>query len=172
MSLKKDGYLPRIIDAEIEENLQISGAILIEGPKWCGKTWTSLNHANSVTYIMDSSGDYSNKQLALFDPASILIDNKPQLIDEWQEVPSIWDAVRFDIDQNPGYGKYILTGSVLPPNNSYLHSGVGRITPIRMRPMTLFESSDSTGKISLKAIFDGDNIEPFLINIDILRLID
>jgi len=172
MSLKKDGYIPRIIDTEIEEMLKISGAILIEGPKWCGKTWTSLNHANSVTYIMDTSGEYSNKQLALLNPASILTDNKPQLIDEWQEVPSIWDAVRFDIDQNPGRGKYILTGSVLPPDNSYLHSGVGRIASIRMRPMTLFESADSTGQISLKSIFDGDSIEPFLVNMDILRLID
>lgn len=172
MSLKKSGYIKRIIDTKIEEYLQLFGAVLIEGPKWCGKTWTSLNHANSVTYIMDPAGNYNNRTLAKINPALLLPGDTPRLIDEWQEVPGIWDAVRFDIDQNPGYGKYILTGSALPPRDSYGHSGTGRISTIQMRPMTLFESSDSTGAISLRAVFEKEKFEPFLANIDLLDLIN
>ena len=172
MSLKKRGYVERIVDNKIDEYLQLFGAILIEGPKWSGKTWTSLNHANSVVYIMDPAGGYSNRTLAQMNPALILPGDLPRVIDEWQEVPGIWDAVRFDVDQNPGYGKYLLTGSVTPPKNSYAHSGVGRIATIRMRPMTLSESSDSTEMISLRAVLDGEKFEPFLANIDLPDLID
>ena len=172
MSLKKSGYLKRIVDEKIEDYLQLFGAILIEGPKWCGKTWTSLNHANSVTYIMDPTGNYSNRTLAQINPALVLAGDQPHAIDEWQEVPGIWDAVRFDIDQNPGYGKYLLTGSVLPPRASYAHSGTGRIATIQMRPMTLFESMDSTGAISLEAIFNKEKFEPFVATIDLHQLID
>jgi len=172
MSLKKRGYTQRIIDSKIEEYLQLFGALLIEGPKWCGKTWTSLNHANSVTYLMDPAGSYSNRTLARMNPALMLPGATPRVIDEWQEVPGIWDAVRFDIDQNPGFGKYILTGSVLPPQNSYLHSGTGRIATIQMRPMTLFESTDSTGAISLEAVFRNEGFDPFMARFDIVHLID
>ena len=172
MSLQKSGYKARIIDTKIEEYLRLFGAILIEGPKWSGKTWTSLNHANSVTYIMDPSGNYSNRTLARINPALVLPGNAPHAIDEWQAAPGIWDAVRFDIDQNPGYGKYLLTGSVTPPRESYGHSGTGRIASIRMRPMTLFESMDSTGTISLGAVFQKEKFEPFMANIDLLHLID
>jgi len=162
----------RIIDIKVKEYLQLFGAILIEGPKWCGKTWTSLCHGNSVIYIMDPAGNYSNKTLARINPALILPGDTPRVIDEWQEVPGIWDAVRFDIDQDAEYGKYILTGSVLPPKNSYRHSGAGRIATIQMRPMTLFESLDSSGAISLKAIFENEKFEPFMASIDLPRLID
>jgi len=172
MSLQKSGYLKRIIDEKIEEYLQLFGAISIEGPKWCGKTWTSLNHANSVSYIMDPAGNYSNKTLAQINPALILPGDSPRVIDEWQEVPGIWDAVRFDIDQNPGYGKYILTGSVLPPQGSYRHSGTGRIAVLQMRPMTLFESMDSVGKISIKSVFEKESFEPLMTKIDLPGLID
>ena len=171
MSLQKIGYLKRIVDAKIDEYLQLFGATLIEGPKWCGKTWTSLKHANSVMYIMDPAGDYSNRTLARINPALVLPGDTPRVIDEWQEVPGIWDAVRFDIDQNPGYGKYILTGSVLPPHDSYTHSGTGRIATIKMRPMTLFESMDSSGMISLGAIFNKEKFEPFMASIDLHQLI-
>lgn len=172
MVLEKKGYLGRIVDTKIDEYLQLFGAILIEGPKWCGKTWTSLNHANSVTYIMDPAGNYSNRSLARINPALVLPGDAPHVIDEWQEVPGIWDAVRFDIDQNPGYGRYILTGSVLPPQDSYRHSGTGRIATIQMRPMTLYESMDSSGLISLGAIFEKEKFEPFMANIDLLKLMD
>jgi predicted AAA+ superfamily ATPase len=172
MSLIKSGYINRIIDAKIEEYLQLFGAILIEGPKWCGKTWSSLKHANSVFYFMDPSGNYSNRTLARINPALALPGATPRVIDEWQEVPGIWDAVRFDIDQNPGHGKYILTGSVLPPENTYSHSGTGRIASIQMRPMTLYESKDSTGNISLELLFSKEKFEPFFSNIDLHLLID
>ena len=172
MSLQKTGYIKRIIDAKLEEHLRLFGAILIEGPKWCGKTWTSLNHANSVTYIMDPTGNYSNRTLARINPALILPGDAPHLIDEWQEAPGIWDAVRFDIDQNPGHGKYLLTGSVLPPRESYGHSGVGRIPSAQMRPMSLFESMDSSGSISLESLFNKEKFEPFIDNTDLYRLID
>jgi len=121
---------------------------------------------------MDPAGSYSNRSLAMINPALVLPGNKPHLIDEWQEVPGIWDAVRFDVDQNHEYGKYILTGSVLPPQNSYRHSGTGRIASIQMRPMTLYESMDSKGIISLEQIFAGENIEPFVTEINLHRLID
>jgi len=172
MSLAKAGYIDRVIDAKVIEYLKLFGAILIEGPKWCGKTWTSLNHANSVVFIMDPVGNYNNRTLARLNPALILPGDAPRLIDEWQEVPGIWDAVRFDVDQNPGFGKYILTGSVTPPEASYMHSGTGRIATLRMRPMSLFESQDSSGTISLGAIFNSERYEPFISEVDILRLID
>ena len=172
MSLQKYGYINRIVDSKIEEYLQLFGAVLIEGPKWCGKTWTALNHANSVTYIMDPAGNYSNRTLARINPALVLAGDVPHVVDEWQEVPGIWDAVRFDIDQNPGYGKFILTGSVLPLQGSYMHSGTGRIATVQMRPMTLYESMNSTGMISLAAVFKKETFEPFMASIDLVQLID
>ncbi|MCL2819762.1 MAG: DUF4143 domain-containing protein [Oscillospiraceae bacterium] len=172
MSLRKNSYLNRIIDAQIDEYLQLYGAISIEGPKWCGKTWTALNHANSVIYIMDPTNNYNNKRLAGLNPSLVLPGTVPRVIDEWQEIPGIWDAVRFDIDQNPGHGKYILTGSVMPPQESYLHTGTGRIATLQMRPMTLYESGDSTGEISLGALFNNEIFEPFSANIDLIHLID
>ena len=172
MSLQKPGYIRRIIDTKIEDYLQLFGAISIEGPKWCGKTWTALTHANSVVYIMDPADNYNSKTLARLNPALVLPGAAPHMIDEWQEVPGIWDAVRFDIDQNPGHGKYILTGSVLPPQGSYMHSGAGRIATIQMRPMTLYESGDSSGEISLQAILNNEEIKPFMVSLDFLRLIN
>ena len=134
MSLKKKGYKIRLVDKKLKEYLKLFSAISVEGPKWCGKTWTSLNHANSITYIMDPAGNYSNKKRAELNPSLILNGKIPHAIDGWQEVPGIWDAVRFDVDQNPGLGKYILSGSVTPPRESCKHSGAGRIAILRMRP--------------------------------------
>ena len=172
MKLKKEGYLPRVIDRIIKEDLEIFGAVSIEGPKWCGKTWSSLAHANSVTYIMDPEGGYSNRERALLNPALALEGETPHLIDEWQEVPGIWDAVRFSIDQASGFGNYILAGSVTPKREAYSHSGTGRISLIRMRPMSLFESGDSTADISLGDLFNGEKIAPFSADIELVRLID
>ena len=172
MTLRKSGYLPRVIDTKIEEYLGIFGAISVEGPKWCGKTWASLNHANSVNYIMDPAGSYSNRELARLNPSLALEGLEPHLIDEWQEVPGIWDAVRFDVDKEHRPGKYILTGSVSPPREEYSHSGTGRFAIIRMRPMSLFESGDSPGIVSFSDLFHGEHIEPFRADIDLKRLID
>jgi hypothetical protein len=121
---------------------------------------------------MDPAGNYSNRALTRINPALALPGDAPRVIDEWQEVPGIWDAVRFDIDQNPGYGKYILTGSVLPPENSYRHSGTGRIASIQMRPMTLYESMDSSGTVSFGAVWQKEKFEPFMANIDLYQLLD
>ena len=172
MTLKMPGYLPRIVDRRIEEDLKIFGAISVEGPKWCGKTWTALNHANSVCYLLDPAGGYSNKQRALISPSLALEGSRPHLIDEWQEVPGIWDAVRFDVDQEPGAGKYLLTGSVTPRRKTYQHSGTGRFSVLRMRPMSLFESGDSNCSVSFGSILRGEPIDPFSADLSLERLID
>ena len=172
MTLRKPGYLPRVIDRKIEEYLNLFGAITIEGPKWCGKTWTSLNHVKSVNYIMDPAGNYSNRERARINPALALEGLKPHLIDEWQEAPGIWDAVRFDVDKEHVTGKFILTGSVSPPREEYSHSGTGRFAIIRMRSMSLFESGDSTGSVSFSALMNSESVEPFSADIDLRNLID
>ena len=172
MALKQTGYKARLADKKLSEYLKLFGAVSVEGPKWCGKTWTSLNHANSAVYIMDPAGNYSNKKRAELNPSLVLDGKTPHVIDEWQEVPGIWDAVRFDVDKKPGLGKYILTGSVTPSRESYKHSGTGRIAIVRMRPMTLYESDDSIGSVSFASLFAGRKIKPFSADIDLARLID
>jgi predicted AAA+ superfamily ATPase len=171
MALTKKNYKPRVIDRKIRELLKIFGAVSIVGPKWCGKTWTALHHANSVTYLMDPADNYSNRNRALINPALILKGKHPLLIDEWQEVPSIWDAVRFAVDQNPEPGQFLLTGSATPAKTAPLHTGAGRFARVRMRPMTLFESGDSIGKISLKALFNGKQFSPLAADISLEDLI-
>ena len=156
MNNKPDGYKNRIIDAQIEKYLNIFGAICIEGPKWCGKTWTSLSHSKSVIYIGDPNGNFQNRRLAELNPSVILKGEAPRLIDEWQEVPSLWDAVRAKVDQDAVKGQFILTGSSTPNRKGVLHSGVGRIITLMMRPMSLYESLDSTGDVSLLALFDNE----------------
>ena len=172
MSLKKEGYRTRLVDKKLREYLKLFSAVSVEGPKWCGKTWTSLNHANSITYIMDPAGNYSNKTRAELNPSLVLDGKIPHVIDEWQEVPGIWDAVRFNVDQKPDFGKYILTGSVTPPRISYKHSGAGRIAIVRMRPMTLYESGDSQASVSFASLFSGRKLNPFAADIDLMHLID
>jgi len=159
MALTEPGYKARLIDKKITGYMSLFGALSIEGPKWCGKTWTALNHANSVVYIMDPENQYSNREAARLNPASVLTGEKPLLIDEWQEVPGIWDAVRYSSDRTKDKGLFLLTGSVTPKENSYVHSGAGRIGRIRMRTMSLYESGDSSGKISLSELFTGITIE-------------
>lgn len=140
--------------------MDLFGALSIEGPKWCGKTWTALNHANSVVYILDPENYYSNREAARLNPASILTGEKPLLVDEWQEVPGIWDAVRHASDRTKGKGLFLLTGSVTPQENSFVHSGAGRIGRIRMRTMSLYESGNSSGKVSLAELFKRKAFEP------------
>lgn len=147
--MEKKGYRPRIIDNKIEEYLGVFGALCIEGPKWCGKTWTSSFHSRSEIYLGDPAGNFQNRNLAELSPELVLQGEPPRLIDEWQEVPPLWDAVRFHVDQSSEKGLFILTGSSTPNHKGILHSGAGRIARIRMRPMSLYESGDSSGMVSL-----------------------
>lgn len=142
-------YKKRIVDTKIQSYLELFGAILIEGPKWCGKTWTSKYNSNSEFLVASPSGNFNNKKLALINPKFALNGKIPRLIDEWHEVPSLWDAVRGRMDESSTKGQFILTGSVSVNKDNYIHSGTGRIARLRMRPMTLYESNKSSGLISL-----------------------
>ena len=156
MSLKKEDYRERLIDDKISKYLKIFGAVCIEGPKWCGKTWTSLNHANSATFMTEKS----SRDLARVDPKYIFTEERPQLIDEWQLVPSIWDSVRNECDSDHNKGKFILTGSTTlskdEEENEVFHSGTGRIASMNMYPMSLYESGDSTGDVSITDMFNNN----------------
>lgn len=158
----KGKYKARIMDAQVEKYLNTFGAICIEGPKWCGKTWISSFHANSEFLIADSSNNFQKRHLAEMSPALVLEGETPRLIDEWQEVDAIWDAVRYAIDQRWERGQFILTGSSTPKRKeNRVHSGVGRIGRLRMRTMSLYESGESSGKVSLESLCNG-NVTPML----------
>ncbi len=152
--MNNNTYLPRIIDSIIADRLSWKGAVCIEGPKWCGKTRSCLEQAKSTFLVGSPEGNYANRKLAELSPLLALQGETPHLIDEWQEVPSIWDAVRMEVDSRFKNGQFILTGSSSPRKKSTLHSGTGRITKLRMRSMSLFESGDSSGKVSIKSLFD------------------
>lgn len=153
--MDKEKYIPRIIDAAVERYLATMGAVCIEGPKWCGKTWTSSYHSNSEFLVGNPDNNFQNRALAEMSPALVLEGETPRLIDEWQEVPPLWDAVRYTVDQRSQKGQFILTGSATPKRKGVLHSGAGRIGKLRMRPMSLYESGDSSGKVSLQEICEG-----------------
>ena len=153
--MNKEKYIPRIIDAAVERYLATMGAVCIEGPKWCGKTWTSSYHSNSEFLVGNPDNNFQNRALAEMSPALVLEGETPRLIDEWQEVPPLWDAVRYTVDQRSKKGQFILTGSATPKRKGVLHSGAGRIGKLRMRPMSLYESGDSSGKVSLQALCEG-----------------
>lgn len=155
-------YKPRLIDKIVEEYLESCGAICIEGPKWCGKTWTSAFHSNSEFFVGDPKNNFSNRELAKMNPDFVLKGNAPRMIDEWQEVPSLWDAARAFVDRDGGYGKLILAGSSTPKTKGIMHSGSGRIASIRMNTMSLYESGDSSGLISLKGLAEGSFEECFI----------
>ncbi len=167
-------YKPRIVDAKVKEYLSAFGALLIEGPKWCGKTMTSSRHCKSLFNLGDPAGNFNNRTLARTDISFVLKGETPRLIDEWQEVPSIWDAVRMEVDKSKLKGQYILTGSATPNRKGILHSGAGRIGRLKMRPMSLFESGDSSGQVSLEALCNG-RMENILVYdhvlMDIIELI-
>lgn len=153
MSLTRPGYCSRLIDEQIKRYLNIFGAVCIEGPKWCGKTWSALNHSNSASFLASPENNFQNRTMAQLDPNLVLDGESPRLLDEWQEVPALWDAVRYSVDETGAKGRYILTGSATPQLKGVIHSGTGRIAKIRMRTMSLFESGDSTGKVSLQNLF-------------------
>ncbi len=150
-------YKPRLIDKQIENSLKAYGAINIVGAKWIGKTWAGRKHAESEFLLMDPSGNYQNRRLAETDISLIFEGDTPRLIDEWQEVPEIWDATRYKCDEDGVKGKYILTGSTVLPKkklDKIKHSGAGRIKKLKMYPMSLYESGDSSGEVSLKDIYN------------------
>jgi predicted AAA+ superfamily ATPase len=153
--MKKKNYLPRLCDFELQMALKSSGAVLIEGAKWCGKTSTATHVSESVVYLQDP--DYARAYQALADtkPSLLLKGTTPRLLDEWQVAPVLWDAVRFEVDQRTEPGQFILTGSAVPMENETAHTGTGRISRIKMRTMSLFESKESNGQISLSSLFDG-----------------
>lgn len=148
-------YRKRIIDAQVDKYLKIFGAVCIEGPKWCGKTWTSSVHSRSEFLIGSPENNFQNRRLAEISPDIVLEGETPRLLDEWQEVPSIWDAVRYFVDKRGEKAQYILTGSSTPKAKGILHSGAGRIGKLRMRTMSLYESGDSTGQVSLEELCAG-----------------
>jgi predicted AAA+ superfamily ATPase len=153
--MNNDAYRPRIIDSAIKQHLRAFGAICIEGPKWCGKTWSALRYSQSAFFVGDPERNFQNRQLAQIDPSIVLQGKHPRLIDEWQEVPSLWDAVRITVDQSTSKGQFILTGSATPSYKGIMHGGTGRIARLRMMSMSLFESGNSSGKVSLKDLCEG-----------------
>ena len=157
MSKKK--YLSRLCDTELQLALKSAGAVLIEGAKWCGKTSTANNAAKSVVYMQDPDNTMSYQAMADTKPSLLLKGNNPRLIDEWQVAPVLWDAVRFEVDKRAERGLFILTGSAVPPENVTAHTGTGRISRMIMRPMSLFESLESNGLISIGALFNGKQKE-------------
>lgn len=148
-------YRKRFADNILKEKLKAKGAVLVEGAKWCGKTTTSEQIAKSILYMQDPKKKKQNIELADINPAILLKGDTPRLIDEWQLAPKLWDAIRFEVDQRDAFNQFILTGSAVPADLSEVsHSGTGRITRMLMRPMSLAESGDSNGEISLKGLFD------------------
>lgn len=147
-------YFPRIIDQDIRQKLSVMGAVVIEGPKWCGKTTTAEQFAKSRLYLADPEKINEYRIIGDVSPKSMLEGNKPRLIDEWQVAPKLWDAIRSDVDHSADFGRYLLTGSATPQGKEdVFHSGVGRFAWVKMRPMSLFESGDSNGKVSLMDLF-------------------
>lgn len=151
-------YYTRIIENELDQMLGIFGAVLIEGPKWCGKTTTAGTRAASRLLLMDPSRNFENRLRAETDPALAVSGEVPRLIDEWQEVPKLWDAARFECDNRGGEpGQFIFTGSATPRDNERpMHSGAGRFAKLRMDTMTLFELGKSSGAVKLSSIISGE----------------
>lgn len=153
--MKTPNYISRISDKLLERLLDSAGAVLVEGPKWCGKTQSSLQAANSVVYMQDPDEGPGYLAMADTKPSLLLEGESPLLLDEWQMAPVIWDAVRFAVDKRRLTGQFILTGSATPGDNITAHSGTGRIARMQMRPMSLYESNESNGKVSLSDLFEG-----------------
>ncbi len=164
-------YRKRIVDAKIEEYLKMFGAVCIEGPKYCGKTWAGRFHANSETLLHNNTGEGSNNiEIAKISPNIILEGAKPKLIDEWQEATNLWDEIRNNIDKSGLKGQYILTGSSTPKRDGISHSGAGRFGKIHLRPMSLYESGDSTGVVSLQDICNNQEIAKSTGEVDLKEL--
>ena len=149
-------YRNRVVDSILQEKLEGKGAVLIEGPKWCGKTTTAEQIAKSVLYMDDPQSKEQNVNMAALNPKRLLSGETPRLIDEWQIAPKLWDAIRFEVDHRDDLGQFVLTGSAVPPDTKEItHSGTGRFSRLMMRPMSLYESGESTGEVSLSRLFEG-----------------
>jgi hypothetical protein len=164
-------YRKRLADEVLKDKLEASGAVLVEGAKWCGKTTTSKQIAKSVLYMQEPAQKKQNLLMADTNPSLLLQGNTPRLIDEWQLAPKLWDAVRFEVDQRDDFGQFILTGSAVPPDTLEIsHSGTGRISRMLMRPMSLFESGESSGSVSLEGLFNTDYEVSASVESDIEKL--
>lgn len=147
-------YRKRIVDSILQDRLEAKGAVLIRGLKWCGKTTTAVQKATSVLKMDNPETKEQNLGMAKLNPLRLLKGDVPRLIDEWQLAPSLWDAVRYEVDRRGEMGQFILTGSAVPPDTGEMsHSGTGRFSWLMMRPMSLYESGESTGEVSLKGLF-------------------
>lgn len=154
-TLKNNDYIPRLLERRIIEGLEDFGAVCIQGPKYCGKTWTAQAFANSEINLMDPAGNFQNLEMAMIAPQAALQGDHPRLIDEWQEAPQLWDAARNAVDRSDKRDTFLLTGSSVPRERKPKHSGVGRIEKLRLRPMALAESGASNATVSLKGLFEG-----------------
>ena len=151
-------YLPRIVDSEIKELMKIMGAVLIEGCKWCGKSTTGLYHAKSIIEFQNPDKKQVYDEIKNTKPSLFLNGDKPRMFDEWQMYPVVWDAIRTDVDHSQLKGQYILTGSAKPSEGETMHTGTGRISRVLMRPMSLYESGESTGEVSFADILNNKDI--------------
>ena len=149
-------YIPRIIDKQIDDKMASSGCVWIEGCKWCGKSTTGRRHVKSVVEFQDVDMKASYDMINNTRPSLFLDHERPLMIDEWQMYPVVWDAIRNDVDKTGRFGQFIITGSARPADKMVMHSGTGRISSILMRPMSLLESGESDGKVSLRQLFDGN----------------
>lgn len=164
-------YRRRIADVLLSEKLEAMGAVLIEGPKYCGKTTTALQHAKSVLFMADPEKKDQNITLVTTNIGKLLSGDAPRLIDEWQIAPKLWDAVRFEVDKRGEDGQFILTGSAVPPSNDDIfHTGTGRFSWLTMRTMSLWESGDSSGEVSLSELFKDPSVVDGTSSIDINKL--
>ena len=153
---KAEGYKARIADELLQDQLEATGVVLIQGPKWCGKTTTAEQTAKSIVYMDDPTKREQYKVLSETNPMAILQGEAPHLVDEWQIAPNLWDVARFDVSHRHLVGQYIFTGSAVPPDKSKIqHTGTGRFAWLTMRPMSLWESGESNGEMSLAELFNG-----------------
>ncbi|MDO5838499.1 MAG: AAA family ATPase, partial [Methanomassiliicoccales archaeon] len=172
MKFSRENYLKRIMDDEFKTYLEAFGAVCVEGPKGCGKTWFSLNNSKSAFMLADPKNNFMNRRLAEVDINIIFEGERPHLIDEWQDIPEIWDATKSMVDDSDGSGQFILTGSSTPNIKGIRHSGAGRIGVLKLRTMSLYESGDSSGKISLKGMFDDEFDTTMTGEISLKKLIE
>ena len=164
-------YRARIVDYMLKDKLESKGAVVIEGPKWCGKTTTAMQVAGSILRMDEPSKRETNIQISEIDPGRLLKGKAPRLIDEWQIAPKLWDAARYEVDTRGEEGQFILTGSAVPiESREITHSGTGRFTWLMMRPMSLFESGDSTGEVSLNQLFENPSVIDGMNNLSIENL--
>lgn len=168
--MDKNSYIPRICDRELQEALSSTGAVLIEGAKWCGKTSTAENVAKSALLMQDPDKTKQYRQIADTKPSILLKGDTPRLLDEWQIAPVLWDAVRFEVDKRGKTGQFILTGSAVPADNVTEHTGTGRIARLLMRTMSLFESRESNGTVSLAELFSGNHDVDGISDLSIERI--